>query len=173
MGAALSRLDILIWMSRFSLESIGQAGIGIPFDTLAETSPPSEYILASKQLTLVFSPCLFSFHGFWNFHAHKWFSFLSLSLRGFLRFIPSIVNMGTPRFWGFLAIIAPHPKIRKLREIIYFMHNTNKSMYQRRVHNIMQAEKIGSENAGSDIMSILSAFSRCFSGHDIIAAHMS
>jgi hypothetical protein len=48
-----TELDMLIWMSRFSLESIGQAGIGIPFDTLAETSPPSEYILASKQLTWV------------------------------------------------------------------------------------------------------------------------
>lgn len=127
-----TELDMLIWMSRFSLESIGQAGIGIPFDTLAETSPPSEYILASKQLTL-----------------------LSLPLRRFLRFMPSIVKMGTPRFWGFLAMIAPHPKIRKLREIIYFMHNTNKSIYQRRVHNITQAEKIGSENAGRDIISVL------------------
>jgi hypothetical protein len=45
-----TELDMLAWMSRVSLELIGQAGIGVSFDTLAETAPPSDYILASKQL---------------------------------------------------------------------------------------------------------------------------
>lgn len=63
-------------------------------------------------------------------------------------------------------MIAPHRKIIKLREIIY-------SMDIEGVHNIMQTEKIGSENDGRDTISVMSAFSQCFSGHDIIAAHMS
>jgi hypothetical protein len=41
---------MLAWMSRVSLELIGQAGIGVSFDALAETTPPSEYMLASTQL---------------------------------------------------------------------------------------------------------------------------
>jgi len=45
-----AELDMLAWMSRVSLELIGQAGIGVSFDALAETTPPSEYMLASKQL---------------------------------------------------------------------------------------------------------------------------
>ncbi|KAI9465871.1 cytochrome P450 [Lactarius psammicola] len=127
-----AEIDMLIWMSRVSLESIGQAGIGIPFDTLAETSPPSEYMLASKQLIP-----------------------LSFPLQGFMRLIPSIVKIGTPGFRGFLAKIAPHPNIRKLREIIYFLYDTNKSIYQKRVRDITQAEKIDAENTGGDIVSVL------------------
>ncbi|KAH9067862.1 cytochrome P450 [Lactarius vividus] len=128
-----TEIDMLMWMSRVSLESIGQAGVGVPFDTLAETSPPSEYMLASKQLIP-----------------------LSFPLQGFMRLIPSIVRIGTPRFRGFLAKIAPHPNIRKLREIIYILYNTNKSIYQQRVHDIVQAEKIGgAENTGKDMVSVL------------------
>jgi hypothetical protein len=48
-----TELDMLVWLSRVSLELIGQAGIGISFDTLSETSPPSEYMLAAKQLMYV------------------------------------------------------------------------------------------------------------------------
>ncbi|KAH9042654.1 cytochrome P450 [Lactarius pseudohatsudake] len=110
-----TEIDMLMWMSR------------------AETSPPSEYMLASKQLIP-----------------------LSFPLQGFMRFIPSIVRIGTPRFRGFLAKIAPHPNIRKLREIIYILYDTNKSIYQQRVHDIVQAEKIGgAENTGKDMVSVL------------------
>jgi hypothetical protein len=45
-----TELDMLIWMSRVSLELIGQAGIGVSFDTLSETSLPSEHVLTAKQL---------------------------------------------------------------------------------------------------------------------------
>jgi hypothetical protein len=49
-----TELDMLVWVSRVSLELIGQAGIGVSFDTLSETSPPSGYMLAAKQLMYVF-----------------------------------------------------------------------------------------------------------------------
>ncbi len=159
-----TEIDMLVWMSRVSLESIGQAGIGIPFDALAETSPPSEYMLASKQLMWAlyfFSPWLL------DCHAHKQCSPLSFPLQGFMRLIPSIVKIGTPRFRGFLAKIAPHPNIRKLREIIYLLYDTNKSIYRQRVHDITQAEKIGAKNTGRDIVSVLSAYSPSFSGHNV------
>jgi hypothetical protein len=48
-----TELDMLTWLSRVSLELIGQAGIGISFDALSETSPPNEYMLAAKQLMYV------------------------------------------------------------------------------------------------------------------------
>ena len=44
---------MLVWLSRVSLELIGQAGIGVSFDTLSKTSPPNEYMLAAKQLMYV------------------------------------------------------------------------------------------------------------------------
>lgn len=43
-------LDILIWMSRTSLELIGQAGIGITFDDLQENTEPSQYLRNAKSL---------------------------------------------------------------------------------------------------------------------------
>lgn len=49
-----TELDMLVWMSRVSLELIGQAGIGVSFDTLSEASQPSEHVLASKQLMCAF-----------------------------------------------------------------------------------------------------------------------
>lgn len=48
-----TELDTLVWLSRVSLELIGQAGIGVSFDTLSETSLPSAYMLAAKQLMYV------------------------------------------------------------------------------------------------------------------------
>jgi hypothetical protein len=48
-----TELDMLVWLSRVSLELIGQAGIGVSFDTLSGTSPPNEYMLAAKQLMYV------------------------------------------------------------------------------------------------------------------------
>ena len=53
-----TELDILVWMSRISLELIGQAGIGVSFDTLSEESPPSEYMLSAKQLMCISWFCL-------------------------------------------------------------------------------------------------------------------
>lgn len=48
-----TELDMMVWLSRVSLELIGQAGIGVSFDTLSESSPPNEYMLAAKQLMYV------------------------------------------------------------------------------------------------------------------------
>jgi hypothetical protein len=74
-----------------------------------------------------------------------------------MRLLPSIVKIGPPKFRGFLAKIAPHPKIRKLREIVYLLYNTNKSMYQQRVHTVAQLENNdSSEGTARDILSALS-----------------
>ncbi|KAI0260719.1 cytochrome P450 [Gloeopeniophorella convolvens] len=122
-------LDILVWMSRVSLELIGQAGIGVSFDSLAESSPPTGYMAAAKQLIP-----------------------LSFPLQGFMRLIPFMVKIGSPKFRGFLAGVAPHANIRKLKEIIYLLYNTNRSIYQNRVRSITQAEQAGAEkNTGNDI----------------------
>ncbi|KAH9975384.1 cytochrome P450 [Lactifluus volemus] len=122
-----TELDMLVWMSRVSLELIGQAGIGISFDTLAKTSPPTNH----------WQP-----------------SFISSS--GFMRLIPSIVKIGSPGFRGFLAKIAPHPNIRKLKEIIYLLYNSNKSIYEQRLRAITDTAKNGADkDTGRDIVSVL------------------
>lgn len=74
-----------------------------------------------------------------------------------MRFIPSIVDMGPPTLRGFLAKIAPHRDIRKLREVVYFLYDTNKSIYQQKTRVIAQAEKNGrGQGTGRDILSVLS-----------------
>jgi hypothetical protein len=80
------------------------------------------------------------------------------SLQGFVvGLLPSIVKIGPPKFWGFLAEIAPHPNIRRLREIVRILYDTNKSIYQRRVHAVAQAEDNGAfEGSGRDILGALS-----------------
>jgi hypothetical protein len=74
-----------------------------------------------------------------------------------MRLIPSIVKIGSPEFRGFLAKFAPHSNIRKLREIAYFLYNTNKSVYQQRVRAVTQADNHGAcEGKDRDIISVLS-----------------
>lgn len=73
-----------------------------------------------------------------------------------MRLIPSVVKIGLPGFRGFLARFAPHPNIRKLREIAYFLYDTNKSKYQQRVYAVMQANNGACEGKGRDIIGVLS-----------------
>ncbi|KAI0052745.1 cytochrome P450 [Auriscalpium vulgare] len=122
-------LDMLVWMSRTSLELIGQAGVGVSFDTLAETSPPNPYMVAAKQLIP-----------------------LSFPLQGFMRLIPHLVKIGSPEFRGFLAGIAPHANIRKLKEIIYFLYETNSSVFRGRVKDLGRDDRSAE---ASDIISAL------------------
>ncbi|KAF8504447.1 cytochrome P450 [Russula emetica] len=142
-----TELDMLAWLSRVSLELIGQAGIGVSFDTLSETSPPNEYMLAAKQLIP-----------------------LSFPLQGFMRLIPSIVKIGSPEFRGFLAKFAPHPNIRKLREIAYFL-----PQYQQ-VHisaKIQQNKGAGTMDKLSDDELISEMGTLIFAGHDTTSVALS
>lgn len=84
-----------------------------------------------------------------------------------MRFLPSIVNRSSPAFRGFLAKIAPHPDIRKLRKIVYFLYDTHKSIYRQKVHAIAQAENDSARGpTDRDIISVLSEFGSIF---DIVA----
>lgn len=146
---------MLAWMSRVSLELIGQAGIGVSFDTLAEKTPPSDYMLASKQLMYVLPFVVIP-----SQKADERIRPLWLPLRGYMRLIPSIVNRSRPAFRGFLAKIAPHPDLRKLRKIVYFLYDTHKSIYRQKAHAIAQAENDGARGPTTDrdIISVLSKF---------------
>lgn len=129
-----AEIDMLVWMSRVSLELIGQAGIGVSFDNLTADSPPNKYMVAAKQLIP-----------------------LAFPLQGFMRLIPYIVKLGSPRLRGFLAGIAPHPNIRKLKEIIYFLYETNSSVYRNRLDDLSKGDDAAKTMIGNgkDIISIL------------------
>ncbi|THH17362.1 hypothetical protein EW146_g3432 [Bondarzewia mesenterica] len=153
LNAGSAEIDLLIWMSRTSLELIGQAGVGVSFDDLTNESPPNEYMMAAKQLMYV------PFFNFLIMRSPWWFreSPLSFPLQGFMRMIPHLVKFGSPRLRGFLAGIAPHPNIRKLKQIIYFLYGTNSAVYQKRVEDLSKGHDATEAmvGMGKDVISIL------------------
>ena len=78
-----------------------------------------------------------------------------------MRLIPYIVKLGSPRLRGFLAGTAPHPNIRKLKEIIYFLYETNSSVYRKRLDDLSKGDDAAKTMIGNgkDIITILSKLS--------------
>ena len=62
-----------------------------------------------------------------------------------------------------MAKIAPHRDIRKLREVVYFLYGTHKSIYQQKARVIAQEEKNGrNQGTDQDIVSVLSEYGLSF-----------
>jgi len=47
----ITQIDLMHWMTRLSLELIGQSGLGYSFDDLTENAIPHRYAEVSKLLT--------------------------------------------------------------------------------------------------------------------------
>ncbi|VDB91029.1 unnamed protein product [Peniophora sp. CBMAI 1063] len=125
-----AELDMMHWASRCALECIAQAGMGVSFDALKADSHPNEYMVAAKQLIP-----------------------LSFSLQAFMRAIPLVVKLGSPKFLGALTACAPIASIRKLRDISYFLFDTNAALYRRRKREVRADDKPAAH--GNDALSFL------------------
>lgn len=74
-----------------------------------------------------------------------------------MRLVPSIAMTRSPEFRRLLAKFDPHPNIRKLKEIAYFLYNTNKAIHQQRVRAVTQPEINGAcDGKSRDIISVFS-----------------
>jgi hypothetical protein len=77
-----------------------------------------------------------------------------------MRTIPYIVRLGPPSLLGMLAAIAPHPNIRKLRQIAYSLYDANATLYQTRKRAMRAESSIkpdgsGWSGQGEDVISVL------------------
>ncbi|KAF4617774.1 hypothetical protein D9613_006308 [Agrocybe pediades] len=139
-------IDVLSWMSRTSLELIGQSGIGYSFDDFTEEHPPHEYATSYKQ----YAPAAYKF----------------VFIRNYL--LSTLVKIGSPRFRRSVVDMLPGEDVRHLKNIINIMHDTSVMIYKSKRKAIAQgdaalADQIG---RGKDIMSILMGANMSASAQD-------
>jgi hypothetical protein len=74
---------------------------------------------------------------------------------------PVLVKLGPPRFRRFLVGLLPFEKIRRLRDVIYLMHNTSVEIFETKKRVLREGDEAVARQIGSgrDIISILSAHS--------------
>jgi cytochrome P450 len=133
-GAA--EIDFFHWMTRASLEMIGQSGLGFSFDPLVEGQPEHIFSLAVRDLI----PTLFTM----------------TFVRAFL--LPILVKIGPPRFRRFVCdYMLPWKNARRLRDIINTMHKTTTQIYNEKKKALLAGDEAFSRQfaRGKDIISIL------------------
>jgi len=133
-GAA--EIDIYHWMTRASLEMVGQSGLGFSFDPLVEGQPEHTFSLAVRELI----PTLFTM----------------TFARAFL--LPILVKVGPPKFRRFVCdYMLPWENARKLRDIINTMHNTTTEIYNEKKKALLAGDEAFSQQfaRGKDVISIL------------------
>ncbi|TDL16042.1 cytochrome P450 [Rickenella mellea] len=126
-------VDIFGWMSRVSLEIVGQAGMGYSFEVFDE-NVHNEYADCLRHLL----PTLFT-------------------LKPYLQFIPLTVKLGPPAFRRFLINLLPSRRIKRLKEIVDRMDRASRRILELRKHAVKQGgdtvlKQVGD---GKDIMSVL------------------
>ncbi|KAI1798436.1 cytochrome P450 [Ganoderma leucocontextum] len=100
LGDGWSEVDMLTWISRASLELIGQAGLGCSLDSLKDDKT-SAYGEALKSLIPALVPVALG-----------------------RRLLPRLVKIGSPQFWRRIVELVPFQSVRKLRDIIDMMDRT-------------------------------------------------
>ncbi|KAF4597348.1 cytochrome P450-dit2 [Pleurotus pulmonarius] len=127
-------IDMLRWISRAALELIAQSGLGHSFDSLQKDELPHAYIVVMKKL----QPTIFSM----------------VIARNFL---PWLVKIGTPSFRRWAISMSPWKKLREIRDMVDFMHNTSREIYNSKKKAIAEGDEavLRQVGQGKDIMSIL------------------
>ncbi|KIM86621.1 hypothetical protein PILCRDRAFT_815850 [Piloderma croceum F 1598] len=127
------KVDVLHWTTRTALEFIGQSGLGYSFDEF-DDGPANEYSLALKNLV----PTIFL-------------------LAAYLRLMPILVKLGTPRFRRFLMGLVPHKAVRRTQEIVDVMDRTSIQIFEHKRLALQQGDEavLKQVGRGKDIMSIL------------------
>ncbi|KDQ24636.1 hypothetical protein PLEOSDRAFT_1047061 [Pleurotus ostreatus PC15] len=133
-GPQEAMIDMLRWISRAALELIAQSGLGHSFDSLKKDELPHAYIVVMKKL----QPTIFSM----------------VIARNFL---PWLVKIGTPSFRRWAISLSPWKKLREIRDMVDFMHETSLEIYNSKKRAIAEGDEavLKQVGQGKDIMSIL------------------
>ncbi|KAJ3517338.1 hypothetical protein NLJ89_g559 [Agrocybe chaxingu] len=150
------KIDLLSWMTRTALESVGQAGLGYSFDDLTEDVILHPYSESAKQLMCVDSEALIPA----ELPADRSISPSPLSFsmifpRMYLSSV--IVRLGPPKFRRFLVDIIPWKTMHRLRDVVDVLHNTSVEIFESKKKALEEGdEAVNAQlSQGNDILSTL------------------
>ncbi|KAF5316337.1 hypothetical protein D9619_006495 [Psilocybe cf. subviscida] len=127
-------VDVVPWMTRTTLELIGQTGLGFSFDSLAEDEATHPY---AKALTGLF-PTAFK-------------------LRFAFPFVPSLYQLGSTKFRRLVIGAIPWKALHETRDLIDLMTRTSREIYEEKKKALADGDEVLTTKVGQgkDIMSIL------------------
>ncbi|KZP32004.1 cytochrome P450 [Athelia psychrophila] len=127
-------IDMFQWMSRISLELIGQSGLGHSFEDLGPESRPSEYAYALKNL----SPTI-----------------MRLPLSRML--LPYVAGWGTPSFRRTIVKMIPVTDLQNTLKMVDTMHKTSIDIFESKKAALARGDQamVAQVGRGKDLMSIL------------------
>ncbi|PPR07488.1 hypothetical protein CVT26_013457, partial [Gymnopilus dilepis] len=129
-------VDIVDWMTRLSLELIGQSGLGYSFDELTKNCTPHRYGLASKQLVPLEAKSQSVTMMLFNF-----------------KILPFLAKVGTPRFRRWVVERLRIPEVAQGRHIVDTLYQTSIEIYESKKKSLDdELLKLG---RGKDVISIL------------------
>ncbi|KAF8955775.1 cytochrome P450 [Flammula alnicola] len=128
-------IEVLSWMTRTSLELIGQSGLGYSFDPLTEDAVPHPFSEAAKNLIPTFS---------------------KMRISGTYLLAP-FSKIGSAKFRRFIVNIIPWKNLHAIRDIVDVLHNTSVEIFESKKKALAEGdETLANEiGRGKDIMSIL------------------
>ncbi|THH06777.1 hypothetical protein EW145_g3848 [Phellinidium pouzarii] len=127
-------IDIMGWVSRSSLEYIGQGGLGYSFSSFDVSKKANSYSEALK----MFVPLLFR-------------------LQIVRQQIPWLVKIGSPKFRERVMDFIPFDSVRDIRRITKTMEESSRSILRGKREAIEKGDKatLAQVGSGKDIMSVL------------------
>ncbi|TDL16039.1 cytochrome P450 [Rickenella mellea] len=155
-SGADATVNMLDWMSRVSLELVGQAGMGYSFEVFDEQAQ-NEYAYCVRELV----PTIFT-------------------LQTYLQFLPLLMKLGPPAFRRFLVQLVPSRRIQILKEITDTIDRTSTRILNSKKRALEQGDEalLKQVGEGKDIISVLLRANRQASETDTLPetellAHMS
>ncbi|KAA1467366.1 cytochrome P450 [Dentipellis sp. KUC8613] len=127
-----SELDILEWMTRLSLELVGQGGLGYSFGTLNDAQ--NEYTQSLKDVTPILS----------DLHIYR-------------EFLPWVVKIGSAQFRRYVAETIPWKTLHKLLRVTDAMYESSKRIVKEKQDLLLHGDNTVKQDVaeGKDLMSIL------------------
>ncbi|TFY68014.1 hypothetical protein EVG20_g3720 [Dentipellis fragilis] len=125
-------LDILDWMTRLSLELVGEGGLGYSFGTINDTQ--NEYTQSLKDVTPILS-----------------------DLHIFREFLPWVVKVGSAQFRRYVAEIIPWKTLHQLLRVTDAMYESSKRIVEEKQDLLLHGDNIMEQDIaeGKDLMSVL------------------
>ena len=148
------QIDIVPWMSRTTLELIGQSGFGHSFEPLTQDGVSHPYSAAVRSFRYVYFPKVMAIA---DIHTRPTLHKVRISATYLL---PICVKIGTPKFRRFILDILPWKTLHKLRDMVDVLHNTSVEIFEAKKKALDKGDEAFTQHIakGKDIMSILSAY---------------